>query len=389
MMAPFTGHPYDLGIWMSTGSYIGIGKSPYDLHPHIGYPPLWALWCGVSYLIANFLLPENQFAYIFTIKIPILLADFAIVSLMLQVGLRNRKVTVARILASLYLLNPYVLTVGVVWGMMDNIVAFLSIASILAIERKAAWSGFYLALGFALKFYPILFLPLILASLMSCKRLQEFARCVTTFLATSLAFIWFPFLIFDWDPRSLMGVGLSQASRSPGAIAPVAVWTYLTDIGITSIGPISIESIKSMEILRILWIPALLLTLLLILKKHLSAVQSIIMYECFLLYLIYLLTAPWISEQLFEPALIFMLFQAVVTTRNRFSYTGYALGSAVVYVFLALHVPLTSFIFPLYNIEPTALVQLGKTYLPWLVLAFGSYLMVEIIKTVKLLEGFS
>jgi hypothetical protein len=46
VVAPYTGHPYDLGIWMNTGKYVALGKSPYDLHPSIGYPPLWALWCA-------------------------------------------------------------------------------------------------------------------------------------------------------------------------------------------------------------------------------------------------------------------------------------------------------------------------------------------------------
>lgn len=388
--APFTGHPYDLGIWMMTGSYVGLGRSPYDLNPHIGYPPLWALWCGVSYMISNFMLPKNQFAYIFTIKIPILFADFALAAMILQIGLRNSKLAAARALATLYLLNPYVLTVGVIWGMMDNLVGILVIASIISIKDKPYWSGFFLAIGFTLKFYPILFLPLILASVTSRQKFVGFARWIAAFLVTSLTSIWIPFLFFDWNTTGFTNVGISQISRNPGAIAPIAISTYLIDIGITSIGPVSLETINDMQMFRLLWIPAILLTLLLILRrKRISESQSMIICGCSVMYIVYLLTAPWISEQLFELTLIFMLFQGALTGLRRFSYASYAFGSAIVFIFLSLHAPITSFIFPLYQVDNTILLQLAKPLLAWILLVFGGYLVLELIREEKTLRTLS
>ena len=79
VLAPFTGHPYDMSIWMETGRYVAEGRSPYELEIHLGYPPLWGFWCGASYVLSNLILPGNLFAYIFAIKVPIIAADLAVV----------------------------------------------------------------------------------------------------------------------------------------------------------------------------------------------------------------------------------------------------------------------------------------------------------------------
>jgi hypothetical protein len=93
-----------------------------------------------------------------------------------------------------------------------------------------------------------------------------------------------------------------------------------------------------------------------------------------------LVTAPSVSEQLFELVLILTLFLGAIAA-FRFFYASYIIGSAIVLVFLSLHAPLTSLIFPVYTIDGTALIELGKPFLPWLIVFFTIYLMVEIVKT--------
>jgi hypothetical protein len=67
VVALFTGHTYDLGIWMNTWKYVALGKSPYDFHKYRS-PPLWALLCALSFMTSNFIAPGNQSAYIFVKK---------------------------------------------------------------------------------------------------------------------------------------------------------------------------------------------------------------------------------------------------------------------------------------------------------------------------------
>ena len=387
-IAPFTGHPYDVGIWMMTGGYVAAGLSPYLLHPHIGYPPLWALWCGVAYLVSNFISRGNPFAYIFVIKIPILIADFVLALMLLVVSkkLPFSGQATGRVLVTWFLLNPYVLIVGVIWGMMDNLVAVLLIASIILLATKPAWSGVSASLAVALKLYPILFLPVMLVYVASTRKLTHIAEWVLAFLVTSLVTIWLPFVLFRWDVAGFIGVGLSQVGREPGGIAPMATIPYLANVGLTSVGPISLQDIINAPSLRLIWIPALIMCVLFIIWKRPRFVSiPTIILGCSLLYLTYLLTASWISEQLFELVLILMLFFAAFGGLRRFSYRTYAIGSAIVLLFLTFNVPLTSFVFPLYLIDRTPLADFGKSFLPWLALIFGCYLITEIVITAETL----
>jgi len=337
MVAPFTGHPYDLGIWMASGRYVAAGTSPYLAHPHIGYPPLWALWCGAAYLVSNSISPGNQFLYISVIKIPIITADVVLAIMILKAS-RNSSLNSknsGRFLVTSFLLNPYVLMVGVVWGMMDNLVAVLLIA--------------------------------------------------LAFLTTSLVAIWFPFVLFHWNISGFIGVGVAQVARSFGAIAPLATLQYMEDVGVTSIGIIPLQSLLTASWLKLLWIPILTASILLVLwKRPGSDSVSNMIRDCLLVYLIYLLTAPWISEQLFELVIILMLFLAAfVGRKRRFSYTSYAVGSLIVLLFITFHVPITSFVFPIRQIDGTPLLSFGKMFLPWLTLIFGCYLVAEIIIIAK------
>lgn len=380
-LAPFTGDPFDMGIWMSTGSYIGFGKSPYDLHPHIGYPPLWAFWCWFSYLLSNSIWPGNEFVYIFLIKLPILCADYFLIAILLQQS-KQHNVPSGRMLSALYLLNPYVLIVGVVWGMMDNLVGVFVVSSLLLTNNRPSWSAVLLALGIALKIYPILFLPVVLAFLVRSKVFPRLIKWVTAFISTSIASVWFPFLIFNWDFGGLVGVGLAQTAREPASIAPAAFWSRLSDVGITSLGPISIESIQSQQFLRLAWIMAVIICLVMFLKLRLEWTDSILVGECLLVYLAYLITAPSVSEQLFEPVLILMLLLATFSS-IKFNYAAYAFGSAIVLTFLSFHAPLSSLVFPIVEIDGAPLTELGKPFLPWLIVGFTIWLIVAFFGTWK------
>jgi hypothetical protein len=387
-MAPFTGHPYDLGIWMTTGRYVAAGTSPYLAHPHIGYPPLWAIWCGVAYLASSFISRGNQFVYIFAIKIPIIIADFVLAIMILTIS-KNPPVSstnTGRILATSFLLNPYVLIVGVIWGMMDNLVAILLILSIMLLTTRPTLSGVSASIAVALKLYPILFVPILLVFTLRTREPAHIAKWISAFLATSVVTILFPFALFRWDIAGFIGVGVSQLARDLGGIAPMATLQYFEKVGVTSVGSIPLQVFITASWLRLLWIPALILSVAFIIRKGRASEPILNMIRgCSLVYLTYLLTASWISEQLFELVLIFMLFFAAYGGLRKFSYLPYAVGSAIVLLFLTFNVPLTSFLFPIYAIDGAPLQEFGRMFLPWLTMIFGCYLVAEIAITAKAL----
>ena len=48
LLSVWTGHPYDMEVWFKTGMWMNQGINIYLPPNHIGYAPLWALWCGVA-----------------------------------------------------------------------------------------------------------------------------------------------------------------------------------------------------------------------------------------------------------------------------------------------------------------------------------------------------
>ena len=387
IVAPFTGHPYDMGIWMVSGKYVAAGTSPYLAHPHIGYPPLWALWCGVAYSLSNHIAEGNVFLYIFTIKIPIMIGDILLAMLLLTLASKNAVSSGkddGRVLASSFLLNPYVIIIGVVWGMMDNLVAILLITSIMLLNSKPTWSGISAALAVALKLYPILFLPLLLILSARTRKFDNFGKWILGFLTTSIVAIWLPFPLFHWSISGFVGVGVAQVARDFGAIAPMATFQHLENLGVDNIGTVPLQSIVTAGWLKLIWIPALTTTLLLIIWKRPSVESTPNMIrDCLLVYVTYLLCASWISEQLMELGLVLMLFLAAFVSFRKSLYVPYAVGSLIVLLFLTFNVPLTSFVFPLYSIDATPFAAVGKMVFPWLTLIFGCFLAAEIIITAK------
>jgi len=381
-VAPFTGHPYDMGIWMVSGKYVAAGISPYLAHPHIGYPPLWALWCGAAYSISNYIAKGNEFLYIFVIKIPIIAADMALAMLLLIVASKNVNTSGrdnGRILAASFLLNPYVLFVGVIWGMMDNLVAILLVISIMVLTSRPTWSGILASLAVALKLYPILFVPLLFILSARTRKLGNFTKLVFAFITTSIVTIWLPFVLFHWSTEGFIGVGVAQVARDFGAIAPMATFQHFENLGVTSF-----DSVLAASWLKLIWVPAITTSLLIMIWKRPSIESTPNMIrDCLLVYMTYLLTASWISEQLVELLLVFLLFLAAFVGFRRSIYWPYTVGSLIVLLFLIFNVPITSFIFPLYSIDATSLAVIGRTVFPWLTLIFGAFLVAEIMITAR------
>lgn len=382
LIAPFTGHPYDLSIWMATGRNVANLISPYELHPHVGYPPLWAFWCGVAYDLSQLIMPGNTFAYVFLIKLPIILGDVALAWLMMVFSPQlNSKLirqntnqglsALAR--AELFLFNPYVITVGVVWSMMDNIVALLVVLVVIALSRgKCAWAGFLLGLGIALKLYPILFLPVCLIYIIKKDRIEQALLFLGGIGVVFLA-VAFSFLVFRWDIGGLLTVLVAQVARSPGGVAPIGMLAFLPAIGVTQVGAFSVSNLSGSILVRLLWLPGVAGCLLFLYFRGKFSKISDVFDSLLLTFATYMLFTPWLSEQIVETLLVLMLFSGVSKGFKLREYSMYFLGSIIVLIFLALHVPLTSFVYPIILINSAPFLRFGAPFLPWLAATFGAY----------------
>jgi len=139
------------------------------------------------------------------LKIPIILADVAVVYIL--AGIDTRK-------AEIYALCPYVVFISVVWGMFDAIVAVFLLTSYLTFSRNSLFSGILYGLSL-MKLYTIVLLPLFVIRLFGkWKDLLQFMGGLTLtllpvayFLIVSPASIWNVLVTFQ-GTRVMGGVNL-------------------------------------------------------------------------------------------------------------------------------------------------------------------------------------
>jgi len=98
-------------------------------------------------------------------------------------------------------------------------------------------------------------------------------------------------------------------------------------------------------------------------------------------YVIWILTASWVSEQNVETLLVLLLFLGTASVFSRAQKWTYGLVSAIGLAFVIFNVPATSFLYPVYEIDRTPLSSVGTYVLPWIAIAFAVCIAVEAVRT--------
>lgn len=223
LVAPFLGHPLDLRVFMAVGWAVAHGITPYGQyalqnifpnapHPHlhgtflgIGYPPLWGLISGLMYTASATLSPNNIYAYIFALKVPIILGDVITAFIIYKILKAETDEQIASKACLLYLFCPYVISVGVIWGMFD-VLAFLFtlLSAYHLLSKKRIWSSIFLAIASALKLIPIVLVPLY--SIFVYKSTSSWKKASFYFFSVAglVAFLTLaPMMMFNWPLSNL------------------------------------------------------------------------------------------------------------------------------------------------------------------------------------------
>lgn len=208
-LAPFTGHPWDIKIWQDVGRRTLLGQNVYDVGVeynwywgYYAYPPLWMMWCALSYVFS-----ANLYLMILVLKLPIIVSDVfaaqAIYNVILQKTGNEKTATKG---FAYYFLNPFVILVGSVWGMFDALPVIVTfISTIHLYEKKWSSSALMLGLGIALKIYPVFLLPFYLVY-MKLKQNLSLSSITKYFIlsAAPTAFVSLPFLIANYKSYLFM-----------------------------------------------------------------------------------------------------------------------------------------------------------------------------------------
>jgi len=174
MFSFWTGHPYDLEVWIRSGYYVAQGANPYahflppvpglsiafldQSLPGVGYLPLWPAILAGLYKAYALIPGASPLIFYFLVKQPMILADTYLGVLIYRAVLQwDGSVEAATRALKSWILFPYPILISAVWGQFDAFVAILLLTALLTdrVGRR------YLETGLAvfLKWYPIVLLP--------------------------------------------------------------------------------------------------------------------------------------------------------------------------------------------------------------------------------------
>jgi hypothetical protein len=370
-LAPFLSHPFDMRVFMAVGAAVSQGNTPYgqyvlqDIfaaspHPHlygvipgIGYPPLWGLVDGLMRTFSSAIAPNNLYAYVLALKIPIILGELLLAVVIYNILKAEANERIATATYLIFIFCPFIMAVGTIWGMFDAIALIFALLAAYTLHRNWGTSSVFLAVASALKLFPLVLAPLY--SLLLYKSVGSKKRAANYLIHTIAitgVLTFLPMIAFNW-PTSNMYNALTYhvttsnpsydrlASFPYGAASPFNVATLLVNVG----GPMFTPP----DIFVYAWIPACILVYLLLFRSRAMVPKGINVSADFistvqwslLLLLTLFTTRVWVSEQ--NLVFLFAFFALSVFLQHPQDWDKIELLWLLLFIFVLVHVPAVSF----------------------------------------------
>jgi len=405
-IAPFLSHPFDERVFMAVGASVAKGVTPYgqyilqnifastphpDLYgtiPGIGYPPPWGLICGGMYLLSSLLAPNNLYAYVLALKLPVIAAEMALAVLVFKIIEQEINEKVAFKAFLLFLFCPFLITVGTIWGMFDTLALFFVLLSAYTLHNNWKASALFLSVASVLKLFPLALVPLYAMLLYkSGKKIGRAISFLTLVSALTAFFTFIPMIVYNWPLSNMynaLGYHLgavdnsygSQSTFPYGAASPFNVFTLFSNYVNGAIQPPWISVY--------LWIPACAAVYLLFWRIYPSKQTDFdfrfTIQWSLLVMLTFFTTRMWVSEQ----NLIFLFaFFALTVILIGLDLSKVHILWIMLLSFVIVHVPAISFLWMPYPwtlnsassfasgpLGWTRLLMMTMLTLSWLVLSW-------------------
>ena len=249
VLAPFTGHPFDLELWIRLGYFVSNGMDPYQITPPIpglsfpgaqfmtwiGYPPTWGFFQAGLYKIYSLSGINDRFLYYDLIKQPMIIADLVVGYLLYKIISEFKDPSKGVRAFSFWMLCPFTIVISSVWGMFDQIILVFVLGSILLVQETQK-SALMQALGFIFKVIPLIYLPiLVLVQPSKARIVNYFAIAV----GASIFFVLVPYLFLaHWSLGQLASVGVDVTHKIAGSsnywivvafysnLHPIPAWVF-------------------------------------------------------------------------------------------------------------------------------------------------------------------
>ena len=276
-----SGHKYDLNIWLKTGELLASRSDIYAPQDHIGYPPLWAFWCLISYYIHQAL---GHVIWLFFIKLPLIMLIPLLGYELFKLTNSYEAYVITLCLSPIYLISS-------VWGQINIIISYLLVKFLNSFNRgKNLLSLFYLSTSLAVKPLHIIFIPYLLMLYRGWIRRILGLAILLTIPAISLIITIFFFnvnlvnfintLYYQPMRLQLTGYGLMN------------LWSFIALHPYYEPNPIISQ----------IWIPAILIVTYLVYNRRIEVIRSL----CLILFT-YIFIYPWVSEATMVDALTLLI----------------------------------------------------------------------------------
>jgi hypothetical protein len=220
----WTGHPYDLEVWIRTGAVVARGTNPYLgawpavpgvsfgytnqlLYP-AAYLPFWPDVFGGTFWVWEHSGTSRFVLYLLLKQGPIA-GDLAVAVLLYRLVARHTgDTTRATAALAFWAFFPYDIVISAIWGQLDSVTTAIVLASLLLSEAQAAQRSLLWGLGIFVKWITVVFLPLEFFRNRGWARLWPAVGVLLTGALTLLAF-----LAAGW---SFSGIAATTTSSTAG-----------------------------------------------------------------------------------------------------------------------------------------------------------------------------
>ena len=371
LLAPFLGHPFDLRVFMAVGSAVAHGITPYGQyalhhifagtsHPHlfgtflgIGYPPPWGLICGSMYKVST-VFGLNIYSYAMALKVPIIVGDLATAFVMYRILQKELDEKYAWKAYCLYLFCPFLLFVGVVWGMFDVLAFLFCLISAYFLLKRMDLSSVSLGVACALKLIPAVLVPLYCVFVYKSTRSWKTASQYFLGVASVVGILTLlPMALFSWPFSNLyhaltyhvntFGPGINYDTFGLGVgygFGSGITYGCASPFNVINVIRCFDQSVEMHPILNYVWIAACVATYLYAFSRVRKVELSSVFRWSFLVMLVFFTTRSWVSDQ--NLLFLFSFFMLTVLFGSGYWKTVHALW-IVLFSFVAIHVPLIAF----------------------------------------------
>jgi len=357
LISLWTGHDFDLDIWFNTGKWLSQGINIYFPPMHIGYPPLWAFWCGIAYLVFQFF-GENYVVWRFVIKLPLILANFGLAFIVGKFVENRFDLRIGRKVALVIVGWSFFIYISAMWGQINALSAlFAFLAFWFVVNQKSLLGSVFLGLAITIKIYPVVVLPAFFIYTLKNLGKKKAASFLISAIGIPVLFTLFVFALFRWDLLYFFKtIFYSTPVFESGAILQnvgnMNFWSFIALQGI---------DIASAWEVRQIWVVVLAGNFFYWVRKRKFSEENFVV-SIISFYLLWMISYGWVAEQSFLDPLPF-IFVLILAYRPKKIYIFLVGGiNFLIYVYSFANHNLFLFRPLLEIVSPSLLVDIEYLY---------------------------